>query len=147
MTFTAQSTRVTIALELEQQGIPTGLLESGRFGADEQTRDLYCGENVGLPYSFADGCRSRFLGGSSNCWGGWCRPWEAWEFEKRDWIPYSGWPFDWAEVNRYLSRVHKVLQLSPLNYDPTFGESSLNKRAVRRIPPLRKHDLRHPVSV
>ena len=125
---------ITIALELDKHGIATCLLESGGFGPDDQTRDLYRGENVGLPYSYADGCRSRFLGGSSNCWGGWCRPWEAWEFEKREWIPYSGWPLDFAEVNRYLQRVHEILQLGPLNYDPAFWETAINKEDVRRIP-------------
>jgi choline dehydrogenase-like flavoprotein len=125
---------ITIALELDKHGIATCLLESGGFGPDDQTRDLYRGENVGLPYSYADGCRSRFLGGSSNCWGGWCRPWESWEFEKREWIPNSGWPLDLVEVNRYLQRVHKVLQLGPLNYNPAFWEAAVNRSDVRRVP-------------
>ena len=125
---------MTIALELNKHGIETCLLESGGIAPDDQTRDLYRGENAGLPYSFADGCRSRFLGGSSNCWGGWCRPWEAWEFEKREWIPNSGWPFGLAEVNSYLQRVHDILQLGPLNYDPAFWEAAVNRSDVRRLP-------------
>ena len=125
---------ITIALELEKHGVPTCVLESGGYDPDDQTLDLYRGENIGLPYSFADGHRSRFLGGSSNCWGGWCRPWETWEFEKREWIPYSGWPFVWTEVDRYLPRVHEILQLGPLNYDPAFWETAINKADVRRIP-------------
>lgn len=125
---------ITIALELNKHGIDTCLLESGGFDPDDQTRDLYRGENSGLPYSFADGHRSRFLGGSSNCWGGWCHPWEAWEFEKREWIPYSGWPFGLAEVSRYLSRVHEILQLGPLNYDPAYWETAISKKDVRRMP-------------
>lgn len=125
---------MTIALELNKHGIDTCLLESGGFLPDEQTRDLYRGENVGLPYAFGDGFRSRFLGGSSNCWGGWCRPWDAWEFEKREWIPHSGWPFGLAEVKSHLQRVHDALQLGPLNYDPAFWEAAINKKDVRRIP-------------
>src|SRR6185437_2775960 len=65
---------ITLALEFEKRRIRTCLIESGGFAADEATRDLYRGESIGLPYLFADGCRSGFLGGSSNCWGGWCRP-------------------------------------------------------------------------
>ncbi len=125
---------ITIALELDKQSISTCLLESGGYDPDDQTRDLYRGESDGLPYSFADGSRSRFLGGSSNCWGGWCRPWEAWEFEKREWIPYSGWPFGLTEINPYLPRVHEVLQLGPLTYDPAFWEAAVNRRNVRRVP-------------
>ena len=65
---------ITIARELEKQGIDTCLLESGGFQPDQETRDLYRGTAIGLDYRFADGCRARFLGGSSNCWGGWSRP-------------------------------------------------------------------------
>lgn len=62
---------ITIARELEKQGIDTCLLESGGLVADDATRDLARGEAAGFDYQFADGCRGRFLGGSSNCWGGW----------------------------------------------------------------------------
>jgi len=58
---------ITLALEMNRLGIDTCLLESGGYKADDETRDLYRGENAGLPYSFADGSRSRFLGGSRNC--------------------------------------------------------------------------------
>src|SRR5690349_16660229 len=84
---------ITLALELDKLGISTCVLESGGHEPDQATRDLYRGECVGLPYKFADGCRSRFLGGSSNCWGGWCAPMDPHDFERRDWIPHSGWPF------------------------------------------------------
>ena len=84
---------ITLALEMSRAGIDACVLESGGFGPDDATRDLYRGENVGLPYTFADGSRSRYFGGSSNCWGGWCRPLDPWDFEKRDWIAHSGWPF------------------------------------------------------
>src|SRR3569832_1346745 len=59
---------ITLAREMDRYGIDTCLLESGGFDPDDDTRDLYRGEDVGLPYIFADGCRGRFLGGRSNCW-------------------------------------------------------------------------------
>jgi len=62
---------ITLARELEKQGIDTCVLESGGLVADDATRDLARGEATGFDYQFADGCRGRFLGGSSNCWGGW----------------------------------------------------------------------------
>lgn len=125
---------ITLAREMERKGISTVLLESGGFEPDDATRDLYRGEDVGLPYSFADGCRGRFLGGSSNCWGGWCRPLDAWDFDKRDWIPYSGWPFGLAELAPFYQRTHALLQLGPHNFDPAFWEKSINRSDVRRIP-------------
>jgi choline dehydrogenase-like flavoprotein len=125
---------ITIALEFEKQGIDCILLESGGKEADDATRDLYRGENVGLPYDFADGCRSRFLGGSSNCWGGWCRPFEDIDFRQREWVANSGWPFGQEEVTPYYARTHELLQLGPVNYDPAFWEAAVNRADVRRLP-------------
>ncbi len=92
---------ITLALEFEKRGVGACLIESGGFAADEATRDLYRGESIGLPYLFADGCRCRFLGGSGNCWGGWCRPLGEEDFGRREWVPYSGWPFAKSELQPY----------------------------------------------
>ncbi|MGB8600452.1 MAG: FAD-dependent oxidoreductase, partial [Burkholderiales bacterium] len=125
---------ITIALELEKKGIACVLLESGGHEADDATRDLYRGENVGLPYDFADGCRSRFLGGSSNCWGGWCRPFEDIDFKQRDWVANSGWPFGQEEVAPYYARTHELLQLGPVNYDSAFWVKAVNRADVQLLP-------------
>lgn len=125
---------ITLALELEKQGIDACLLESGGFKPDDDTRDLCRGEDIGLPYRFADGCRGRFLGGSSNCWGGWCRPLDPWDFEKRDWIAHSGWPFGLKELAPYYERTHALLKLGPNNFEPAFWEAAIGRRDVRRLP-------------
>jgi choline dehydrogenase-like flavoprotein len=52
---------ITLALQFDKKGIRTCVVESGGFRADRATRDLYRGESIGIPYRFADGCRSRFL--------------------------------------------------------------------------------------
>ncbi|QDZ27473.1 FAD-dependent oxidoreductase [Noviherbaspirillum sp. UKPF54] len=126
---------ITLAMELDKKGIEVCLLESGGFNPDDDTRDLYRGEDVGeWRYNFADGSRSRFLGGSSNCWGGWCRPLDPWDFEKREWIAHSGWPFGLSELAPYYERTHALLKLGPNNFDPEFWERSINRSDVRRIP-------------
>ncbi|WP_019140822.1 FAD-dependent oxidoreductase [Noviherbaspirillum massiliense] len=126
---------ITLALELDRQGIDACLLESGGFSPDDDTRDLYRGEDVGAwKYNFADGSRSRFLGGSSNCWGGWCRPLDPWDFEKRDWVPHSGWPFGLDELMPYYERTHSLLKLGPTNFEPAFWEGAIGRQDVRRIP-------------
>ncbi|HEX2530947.1 MAG TPA: GMC family oxidoreductase [Burkholderiaceae bacterium] len=127
---------ITLALELDKQGIDACLLESGGFDPDNDTRDLYRGEDIGLPYLFSDGCRSRYLGGSSNCWGGWCRPLDPWDFEKRDWIPNSGWPFGLNELMPFYQRTHALLKLGPDNFDAAFWEAAIKRSDVRRIPLL-----------
>jgi choline dehydrogenase-like flavoprotein len=126
---------ITLAMELDKQGVDVCLLESGGFNPDDETRDLYRGEDVGeWRYNFADGSRSRYLGGSSNCWGGWCRPLDPWDFEKRDWIANSGWPFGLNELMPYYERTHALLKLGPNNFDPEFWEKSIGRPDVKRIP-------------
>ncbi len=136
---------ISIARELEKQGIDTCLLESGGLQADHETRDLYRGKATGLNYQFADGCRARFLGGSSNCWGGWSRPLDAWDFEQRDWIPYSGWPFGLSHLEPYYRRTHEVLKLGPNNFDPSYWEKAIARPDVRRIP-LKSGKVRDTIS-
>jgi choline dehydrogenase-like flavoprotein len=125
---------ITLAMELENRGIDVCLLESGGLEPDEDSLDLYRGENAGLPYGFADGCRSRFLGGSSNCWGGWCRPLDDWDFTRREWVPCSGWPFGRSELVPYYERAHQILKLGPRNFEPEFWETAIGRNDVRRIP-------------
>lgn len=125
---------IALALEFERQGIDTIVLESGGRRADEATRDLYRGENIGLPYVFADNCRSRFLGGSSNCWGGWCAPMKPQDFMRRDWVAESGWPITYEQMLPYYLRAHPYLRLGPFNYDAAYWEKAINREDVKRIP-------------
>jgi choline dehydrogenase-like flavoprotein len=136
---------ISIARELEKQGIDSCLLESGGLQADHETRDLYRGKATGLNYQFADGCRARFLGGSSNCWGGWSRPLDAWDFEQRDWVPHSGWPFSLSHLEPYYRRTHEVLKLGPVNFDPSYWEKAIGRPDVRRIP-LKSGKVRDTIS-
>jgi choline dehydrogenase-like flavoprotein len=125
---------LVIARELAGQKIPSCVIESGGFDPDSETRDLYRGECVGVPYEFADGCRSRYLGGSSNCWGGWCRPMEPLDFERRSWVPHSGWPFGPQELAPYYERAQTVLQLGVSNYDAGYWTKAIDRADVRRFP-------------
>lgn len=125
---------LALGLELSRQGVGTLVLESGGYQADDKTRDLYRGESTGIPYFFADGCRSRFLGGSSNCWGGWCRPFCRQDFEARSWIPHSGWPITLDDLMPYYSRAQKVLRMGPVEYNPDYWVNKVNREDVRRLP-------------
>ena len=125
---------ITLALQFDKKGIRTCVVESGGFRPDRATRDLYRGESIGIPYGFADGCRSRFLGGSSNCWGGWCRPLDEHDFERRPWINHSGWPFEKSELRPYYDRSRDILKLGPNRYDTDFWVAAIDRTYVRRIP-------------
>ncbi|HZP61324.1 MAG TPA: FAD-dependent monooxygenase, partial [Opitutaceae bacterium] len=122
---------IVMALELGRKGIPVCLLESGGFAEHRPTNDLNNGENAGLPYEFAKGYRSRFFGGSSNCWGGHCRPLDQEDFEARDWVPHSGWPISKSDLAPYYEDAHQWLRLGPRNFDAEFWEKQINRPDAR----------------
>ena len=125
---------ITMALELERGGIDTILLESGGESPDEATRDLNRGTSTELPYRFADGSRCRFLGGSSNCWGGWCRPFDRWDFERRPWVAHSGWPLAATDLAPYYPRTHDYLDLGSFDYDLRRVVAAVGRRDVADLP-------------
>jgi choline dehydrogenase-like flavoprotein len=126
---------LVIAMELERAGIASIVLESGGFKADEATRDLNRGSSSGdVPYQFGDGCRSRFLGGSSNCWGGFCRAFDESDMATRSWVPNSGWPISHSDLVPYFKRAHEWLELGPYNYDTEYWVKAINRPEVKRLP-------------
>jgi choline dehydrogenase-like flavoprotein len=131
---------ITIALEFLKQQYTVCLLESGGFKRDDNTQALYDGESVGVPYDSLTGCRSRFFGGSTNCWVGWCRPLDPLDFETRSWIPESGWPLSYEELIPYYQRAQSHLNLDAFDYlplswsrRPGFNKSSFLQFASRDV--------------
>ena len=108
---------LTIARELAAAGIDVILIESGGFDGDAATQALYDGDNAGVPHEAFDAVRMRFFGGSSNCWGGGCIPFENHDFEKRDWIPHSGWPITRRDLDPFYERALPVCGTGPYLYD------------------------------
>ena len=62
--------------------------------------------------------RLRYFGGTTNHWGGHCAPLEPDDFEKHDWIAYSGWPYSYNLLRSYYVRAHEVLRIGEFDYDP-----------------------------
>lgn len=109
---------ITLALALADQGLKVVLLESGGLEFEEDIQNLYAGRVAGRDYFGLDECRLRFLGGSTNHWGGQCSPLDQRDFERRPWIAGSGWPIDRSAVEPYLERAHDILDLGGVDYDP-----------------------------
>ena len=81
---------ISLARALSGSGLQVGLFEGGGLEPPVVSRDHpYQGANTGLEYDMI-GTRLRFFGGTSNHWGGWCRPLDAIDFEKRDKVPAPG---------------------------------------------------------
>jgi choline dehydrogenase-like flavoprotein len=108
---------IAIANRLRDSGLQVLLLESGGFKLEYPTQSLYRGEIDGDRYFRLDACRWRMFGGSSNRWGGWCRPLEACDFTARDWIPYSGWPISAKTLKPYEADAAELCQLPNASFD------------------------------
>lgn len=110
------------------------LLESGGLNVDGRTQTLYAGDNVGLPYERLATARSRYFGGSTNCWGGFCRPFEPIDLEARDGLPNSGWPFGASELAPYLRGSHEILNLGEPAYDTADWAEMLRPQGIGFLP-------------
>src|SRR5512133_1486050 len=108
---------LTLAQELERHAITVLLLESGQREPRHATQQLGDGVIAGRPYYPLDECRIRALGGTTVAWGGWCRPLDEIDFEQREWVPESGWPFDKSHLTPYYARAQKVCRLGRYDYD------------------------------
>jgi choline dehydrogenase-like flavoprotein len=109
---------ITIANELIGGPFQVALLESGGLKFQRDVQDLCQGTISGHPYYALDTCRLRFFGGSTNHWGGWCRPLDAIDFEERDWVPHSGWPFPKSHLTAEYDRARLVCGLEGMSFDP-----------------------------
>ena len=77
-----------MALEFIGHGLSIIVLESGDFEIDEQTQSLAQGENVSFIDFPLESTRLRFLGGTTNHWGGFTYKLSDIDFKPRPYIPY-----------------------------------------------------------
>ena len=108
---------ITIAREIAGGSYSVCLLESGDLYFSEEAHALNDAVNVGRPYPQLPQTRLRMFGGATNHWGGQCWPFDPEVFEPRSWVPYSGWPIRYRDLEPYYRRAHEVIQLGPYNYD------------------------------
>jgi choline dehydrogenase-like flavoprotein len=102
----------TIARELDGQRLRVIVVESGGTERDAEADALNEIESVGRPRVMDQWLvRNRMLGGSSNTWTGRCAPFDDIDYETRDWVPYSGWPFAAGEMKPFLERAAPYLGL------------------------------------
>ena len=84
---------MTIALDLRASGLSVLLLESGGAEQDPEVQSLSEVRTTGIDTWNVRTMRIRALGGTTGHWAGWCRPLTPQDFEARDYIALSGWPF------------------------------------------------------
>jgi len=72
----------------------------------EVNQSFYNLENTGLPVDANS--RIRTFGGTTTVWGGGWKPLDPIDFEKRDWIPFSGWPIKYEDLIPYYERGARI---------------------------------------
>ena len=107
---------ITIAREFALTGIKTCLLEAGGMSIDPAVEDASDIRALGRNYAVSR-TRLRYFGGTTNHWGGHCVPLEPHDFEAKPWIPHSGWPIGFADIEPHYRKAYGVLGLG--DYDTT----------------------------
>jgi len=124
---------VTLAREFIGTGRKVCILEGGGRFRSRKSQSVYEGESVGQHYELST-TRSRFYGGSTNCWGGFCRPLSEQDFSRRSWVENSGWPISHDELMRYMGRASEVCSVRDDSYDMEEWCARLNDEHLTPLP-------------
>ena len=120
---------MALAMEFMQTSIDVCIVESGGVEFDQGIQNLSEGKVVGSKYPSLETTRRRQLGGTSHSWeapvaskqpGFRCMTLDEIDFEKRSWIPYSGWPFKKCDLDPYYQRAFTLCKIS--NYSSNIGD-------------------------
>ncbi len=135
---------ITIARELARTGQRIFIVESGAEKDTPPASELNRGtvdSPQGYPANVLQEGRRRQMGGSANLWNHEprgqkdkfirCVPLDAVDFEKRDWVPNSGWPFSRGELEPYYQRAQRAFGIGEFDYSSkTWQGSDTTMRAL-----------------
>lgn len=118
---------LTLARELGSAGLRVCVLESGNFEPSEgATRSLSELASEGNFVQVNPDQRNRRFGGNSGFWGVHLNhttngvrliPYLPSDFERREGVPHSGWPFSREYLDPWYARAQLVLGAGPYAYD------------------------------
>ena len=107
---------ISIALQFDASRTKVVVLESGGLSRNAEVEALNEIESVGLRRAPQDVTRSRGLGGTSAIWSGRCTVMDPTDFQRRPWVPDSGWPISYADVAPFVDQAGRMLGLGPALY-------------------------------
>ena len=120
---------ISVALELEKRGRSVLLIEGGGYNYSKSSQDIYDGKVVGnYSYSIND-TRLRFFGGSSNHWGGWCRP--------LDEVDYKRFPIKKNDLDPYLEKASSILEINGKFDSDRFISKNFKQIEFQFSPPVK----------
>ncbi len=112
------SAAIAVAMGYKDCGRSVILLPGGGPNQTSLALDLYRG-TVKPPGSHEplEENRLRMWGGTTTVWGGRCVPFDPIDFERRSWIPGSGWPIGVADVQPYLEPACTLAEAGDASFD------------------------------
>lgn len=119
---------IVLAINLSAKGLRVLLLEAGGEVMDGPTQSLYTAEQHGIQYYDLTTCRLRFLGGTTNHWGGYCRENDPIDYRGRPELDIPSWPFDYDHIKPYVERAATLLGLTAVGFDPQWQASHVDRR-------------------
>jgi len=108
---------LAVASQMMRTRISTVIVESGGLEHEPPTQALYDVDISGLPHPGATSGRFRICGGSTTKWGGQALPFMPIDFERRDWVPHSGWPISFDQLIPFYARACQFLLIDSRNFD------------------------------
>jgi choline dehydrogenase-like flavoprotein len=120
---------ISIALELIKANKKIVILTGGGYHETEFNRDLNKGSvDSNCSHEPLEENRRRVFGGASTAWGGRCIPMDAIDFQKRSWIPNSGWPISDNDLKPYYEIASTYLKTGIFDYNaPTAFKQKQNE--------------------
>lgn len=104
---------IAMAMELRDSGLNVVVFEAGNRGLNDETQELYRGETRGFPTLPLEQSRLRMFGGTTNHWSGLCLELDEIDFEEREGLPHTGWPFRKEELAPYYPRARTYVEITP----------------------------------
>ncbi|MGC3947907.1 MAG: GMC family oxidoreductase [Chryseolinea sp.] len=123
---------IALAREFKNQNTPVAVIESGGLKPDAVAAQLGEGETEGDPFAALRDMRHRQYGGMSNRWnvqmhlgriGVRYMPADRIDFERRDWVPDSGWPISYDHLIPFYERASQFCQSGTMDYEATSWET------------------------
>lgn len=108
---------LAVALECEARGLSIIIIEAGGLqphptGLMSEATDIL----DKLRHGQMDVVTRQALGGTSWAWGGECIPFDSIDFERRDYVPHSGWPITYNDISAWHGPAARFLACDNSNF-------------------------------
>ena len=140
---------ISLALAFAGTAVAVVLLEGGGLEFEEASQAFYEGENRSAVHFPIETQRLRYLGGTTNHWGGTTLRLQAHDPAARPDVPGSGWPITLADLEAHFPAAEALCQLgtdrgSPDDWQRACGQTplrlergALTTGIIRWSPPTR----------